>query len=158
MKLFIAPFIIITIIVSSCGGHKNTSFEKQGTLIFKEAIYSKWVAGIRGGGAGYNIKLILDPSHSSIKLDSIYFKEFSASLVSNEAGLYNSYIDNGQNRDVITPVYGETSKVTETPDQKNLQTLFKLTGDEAVVSYMQDGNTKYYKLTLALNRSINLPR
>ncbi|WP_299675498.1 hypothetical protein [uncultured Dokdonia sp.] len=158
MKLFIAPFIIITIIVSSCGGHKNTSFEKQGTLIFKEASYSKWVAGIRGGGAGYNIKLILDPSHNSITLDSIYFKEFSASLISNEAGLYNSYIDNGQNKEVLTPVYGERPKVTETSSQKNLQTLFELTGDEAVVSYTQEGTIKYYKLTLTPNRSINLPR
>ena len=159
MRLVISPFIIIaTIIISSCGGHKNASFEKEGTLTFKEATYSKWVAGIKGGGAGYNIKLLLDPVYADIKLDSIYFREFKASLVSNEAGLYNGFIDNGQNREVLTPVYGERPKVTENPSQKNLQTLFELTGDEAVVSYLEKGNTKYYKFTLTLNRSINLPR
>ena len=159
MRLVISPFIIITtIIMSSCGGHKNTAFEKEGTLVFEKATYSKWVAGIKGGGAGYNINLLLDPDYQEIKLDSLYFKEFSTSLIGNGAGLYSGYIDNGQNSEVLTPVYGESPKVTETSSKKNLQTLFELTGDEAVVSYIQDGDIKYYKLTLTRNTSISLPR
>lgn len=159
MKLVISPFIIIaTFIMSSCGGHKNASFEKEGVLTFKEATYSKWVAGIKGGGAGYNIKLLLDPIPTDIKLDSIYFKDFSASLVGNGAGIYTSFIDNGQNREMLSPVYEKTSEVTETPSKKNVQTLFELTGDEAVVSFLQNGSAKYYKVTLTPDRSINLPR
>ncbi|WP_299761899.1 hypothetical protein [uncultured Dokdonia sp.] len=159
MKLVISSFTIIaTIIMSSCGGHKNATFEKEGTLSFKEATYSKWVAGIKGGGAGYNIKLLLDPTHADIKLDSIYFKDFSASLISNGDGLYTSFIDNGQNREVLSPIYKRTPEVTEAPSKKNLQTLFELTGDNAVVSYLKNGNTVYYKVTLTPNRSINLPR
>ena len=159
MKLVIPPFIIVfTILLNGCGGSKNTSFEKQNALEFKEATYSKWVAGIRGGGSGYNIKVVLDPSYAHIKLDSIYFKTFSASLIGNKAGLYQCYIDDGNNREVITPVYGETPKVKETPSQKNIQTQFELSGEEAVVSYIEDNTTKYYKFTLTLNTSIELPR
>jgi len=81
-------------------------------------------------------------------------KEFKTSLVSNEAGLYTSFIDNGKNRETLSPVYNNAPKVTETPSNKNLQTLFELTGDEAVVSYLEKGYTKYYKFTLTLDRSI----
>jgi len=159
MKLVISLFIIITTItMSSCGGYKNSQFEKEGSLTFKKATYSKWVAGIQGGGAGYNINLLLDSIHTDVKLDSIYFKEFKAPLISNDDGLYKGFIDNGKNRDIPSITYGELPKVTETYSQKNLQTLFELTGDEAVVSYLQNGSTKYYKLTLTPNISLNIPR
>ena len=158
MKLVISPIIIAIIILASCGGQKKNLLEKEGALVFKKATYSKWVAGIKGGGAGYTINLVLDPTNNDVQLDSIYFQKFSASLVGNGAGLYSGFIDNGQNRDVLVPVYGGTPEVKKTPKEENSQTLFELKGDEAVVSYIQNGTTKYYKMTLTRDTSASLPR
>lgn len=158
MKLVISPIIIAIFVLAGCGGQKSTLFEKEGTLVFQKATYSKWVAGIKGGGAGYTINVVLDPTNKDVQLDSIYFGKYSASLVGNGAGLYSGFIDNGQNKEVLTPIYGRTPEVKETPKKENSQTLFELTGDEAVVSYIQNGTTKYYKMTLTLDSSISLPR
>lgn len=159
MKLVISPIVMVAIIIlASCGGQKNSLFEKQDALTFKKATYAKWVAGVKGGGAGYTINLLLDPTHDSVQLDRIYFEKYSASLVGNGASLYSGYIDNGKNKEVLMPVYGGTSEIKEAPKQENIQTLFELTGNEAVVSYVQDGVTKYYKLTLTLDTSAQLPR
>jgi hypothetical protein len=158
MKLVISPIIVAIFILAGCGGQKNTLFEKEGTLVFQKATYSKWVAGIKGGGAGYTINVVLDPTNKDVQLDSIYFKEYSTSLVGNGAGLYSGFIDNGQNREVLVPIYGGTPQVKETPKKENNQTLFELTGNEAVVSYVQNRTIKYYKMTLTLDSSISLPR
>jgi len=159
MKLLISHFtLVFVIILMSCGGQKKPMFEKDGTLTFLKATYSKWVAGVKGGGAGYTIHLQLDPKNKEVPLDSLYFEKYSTSLVGNGAGLYSGHIDNGQNREIILPVYGEESKVKEVPSPKNIQTLFDLTGNEAVVSYTQDGIIKYYKLQLSLNTTLEFPR
>ncbi len=158
MKLVISPIIIAIFILASCGGQKNTLFDKEGSLVIQKATYSKWVAGIKGGGAGYTINIQLDPTKNDVQLDSIYFEKYSTSLVGNGAGLYSGFIDNGQNREVLLPIYGETPKVKETPKKENSQTLFELTGNEAVVSYVQNGITKYYKMTLTRDTSLSLPR
>ncbi|MFT5890079.1 MAG: hypothetical protein ACI9Y7_000167 [Dokdonia sp.] len=158
MKLVISPIIVAILILAGCGGQKNSLLEKEGTLVFQKATYSKWVAGIKGGGAGYTINLVLDLTNSEVQLDSLYFEKYSTSLVGNGAGLYSGFIDNGQNRDVLVPVYGGTPEVKETPKKENSQTLFELTGNEAVVSYVQNGMTKYYKMTLTLDTSAPLPR
>ncbi len=158
MKLVISPIIIAIFILAGCGGQKNTLFEKEGSLVIQKATYSKWVAGIKGGGAGYTINIQLDPTKNDVQLDSIYFEKYSASLVGNGADLYSGFIDNGQNREVLVPIYGGTPEVKETPKKENSQTLFELTGNEAVVSYVQNGITKYYKMTLTLNTSLSLPR
>lgn len=158
MKLLISPLTITLIILTSCGGQKSSMFEKEGALTFQKATYAKWVAGIKGGGAGYTIRLELDPKNNDVELDSLYFKKYSTSLLGNRNGLYSGYIDNGQNKEIMMPVYGEEPKAKEVPAPKNIQTLFELTGNEAVVSYTQDGITKYYKLNLTLNATLELPR
>lgn len=159
MKLVFSPIIIVVVIIfASCGGQKNPLFEKEGALVFKKATYTKWVAGIKGGGAGYTINLVLDQTSNNVKLDSIYFETYKTSLVGNGAGLYSGFIDNGQNKEVIALVYGEAPKVKEAPKTENNQSRFELTANEAVVSYLQNGITKYYKMTLTLDTSAQLPR
>ncbi|MFC4633727.1 hypothetical protein ACFO3O_07400 [Dokdonia ponticola] len=159
MKLLISPFAIVSVIILiSCGGQKKPMFEKEGTLTFQKATYSKWVAGVKGGGAGYTVNLQLDPKDKHIQLDSLYFEKYSTSLVGNGAGLYSGFIDNGQNKEILMPVYGEEQKVKEVPSPENIQTLFELTGNEAVVSYTQDGIIKYYKLYLTLDNTLEFPR
>lgn len=159
MKLLISPFAIVAVIILiSCGGQKKPMFEKEGTLTFQKASYSKWVAGVKGGGAGYSVNLQLDSAYKDILLDSIYFETYRTSLLGNGAGLYTAFIDNGQNKEIVIPVYGGAPEVKEIPTPKNTQTLFELTGTEAVVSYAQDGVTKYYKLHLTLDSAAEYPR
>ena len=139
-------------------GKKRISLKRKAPWFLKKLrIQNGWPV-LKGGGAGYTINLVLDPTNNDVQLDSIYFQKFSASLVGNGAGLYSGFIDNGQNRDVLVPVYGGTPEVKKTPKEENSQTLFELKGDEAVVSYIQNGTTKYYKMTLTRDTSASLPR
>ena len=159
MKLFFSPIIIIIVLTfTSCGGQKSSLFEKEGSLVFKKSTYSNWVAGIKGGGAGYSINLVLDNPTKDVTLDTIYFKTYKKSLLENSDGLYSGFIDNGQNKEVLLPVFGGDSEVKKAPKAENTQSRFELTGNEAVISYTENGVTKYYKTTLTLDTSVQLPR
>lgn len=159
MKLVISSIIIVTaIILISCGGHKNPQFEKENALVFTKATYTKWVAGVKGGGAGYTINIIMDPSsNEAIQLDSLYYKNYMIDLISNGDKIYSGHIDTGENREINSPFYGNTQK--EKPKQDIVTEVpFELTGDEAVVSYTQNGTTKYYKFLLTKDTSVGLPK
>jgi uncharacterized protein YxeA len=159
MKSVISPIIIVTaIILISCGGHKSPQFEKENALVFTKATYAKWVAGVKGGGAGYTINLALDPaSDEAIQLDSLYYKSYMVNLISNGDKIYSGHIDTGENREVNSPFYDTTPK--EKPKQDVVsENVFELTGDEAVVSYTQNGTTKYYKFVLTKDTSVGLPK
>jgi len=161
MKLVIPSIIIvITIILISCGGHKNPQFEKENTLTFTKATYTRWVAGIRGGGAGYSINIIMDPStNKDLKLDSLYFKTYAVSLISNEDKIYTGHIDTGENRDVISPIYGSgNTQEKQQPNNDTQKNPYKLDGDEAVIVYKENGIIKYYKTLLTKDTSTELPR
>lgn len=160
MKLVVSPIILITtMILISCGGHKNPQFEKENALKFTKATYTKWVAGIQGGGAGYSINIIMDASTpKDIKLDSLYFKTYAISLISNEDTIYTGHIDTGENKDVISPIYGNTQEKEQPKEDETSKIPFDISGDEAVIVYYQNGITKYYKTLLTKNSSSNLPR
>lgn len=158
MKLVISPIIIVTaIILISCGGHKSPQFEKENALTFTKATYTKWVAGIQGGGAGYSINIIMDSSTpKDLKLDSLYFKTFAVSLISNEDTVYTGHIETGENKEVISPIYGNTQEKEEEKETPKIP--FDISGDEAVIVYSQNGITKYYKTLLTKDTSSKLPR
>ncbi|MEP0263424.1 hypothetical protein [Dokdonia sp.] len=159
MKSVISPIIIVTaIILISCGGHKSPQFEKENALVFTKATYAKWVAGVKGGGAGYTINIIMAPSsNEAIQLDSLYYKNYAVDLISNGDKVYSGHIDTGENREVNSPFYDSAPK--EKPKQEIVsKNVFELTGDEAVVSYTQNGITKYYKFLLTKDTSAGLPK
>ncbi len=160
MKLVVSPMILITaMILISCGGHKTPQFEKENALTFKKATYTNWVAGIQGGGAGYSINIIMDSkTPKDVKLDSLYFKTYAVSLISNEDTVYTGHIDTGENKEVISPIYGNTQEKEQPKKDEASKVPFDISGDEAVIVYSHNGIIKYYKTVLTKGTSGELPR
>ena len=74
--------ILITLIVminfSSCAG--TYKLEKSVRLTIGEVYYQNWVAGVQGGGAGFNIFIPVSDNPKNIMFDSVYFKGKKAKL------------------------------------------------------------------------------
>ncbi len=161
MKTGIPYFmILITFALLSCGGHKEIQLEKEDALTFKKATYAKWVAGIKGGGAGYDIHIELDDALSAIHvLDSIYFKNFKVSLKNDNKGAYIGYIKSNENTDVITPNSNGSEQIKDDIHKELSEAIpFKLNGNEAVVVYREGAKKKYYKLNLTKTNTLARPQ
>ncbi|WP_179344667.1 hypothetical protein [Winogradskyella ursingii] len=101
--------------------------------ILVEAVYTQsWVSGVEGGGSGTN--LFIETTDRNIVLDSVYFRNSKVKLETKPSDdtLYIGRF--GSN------VYPKQSEGVE-------NFPFQLENDECVVSYNENGTTKYFKFT-----------
>lgn len=109
----------------------------QDTVSFKtdHAYFQHWVAGIKGGGSGVNVFIPVISELKNLKLDSIYFKGRLVPLETKpqNPNLYIGRVSTAGNQQ---PDFTDTS--TSIP--------FELKDNEAVVTYQENGKTKYYKI------------
>jgi len=108
---------------------KETSFKTSNVY------YQKWVAGVKGGGSGTNVFIPLTAEQKEITLDSLYFRGHKVALQTkpNSPKLYIGRIIGSANQKE-----GYTSSGDKIP--------FDLKDNEAVVSYSENGNVKYFKI------------
>lgn len=140
------------ILLTTCRAQKKAT-EETPMIAFKKAEYQKWSAGIQGGGAGYNVTLALQ-ENSAIVLDSLYFKKWRAKLHKDtENGTYTAIIYDGSNNESLTP-----SGITTSKAQTELNDVYPLEGDEAVVTYRDGKVSNYQEVTLSKGEPFNNPR
>lgn len=155
MRSFLALCLIF--ICFSCS--KNISFETQDKIGLKEAYFMELTAGVKGGGAGYNIYLILDQeksdSNSEIELEGIYFRNYFGELKMASKGKYQAFIKSNANTNTIEPILNAntTADNQETKDEFP----FKLEENEAVIRFTEKGIKKYFKTTLVQKELENYP-
>ncbi|RNC88210.1 MAG: hypothetical protein ED556_03230 [Winogradskyella sp.] len=123
--------------------------EKNAPTSFKEIYIKNWVSGVKGGGSGINIFIEIDSKE--LVLDSVFFRKKSVKLETKPSdpqlfiGRFMSEVNSE-----------ETSlSITNSKDDKNLSFPFNLKDDECVVSYTQNGQIKYYKLTNIVEKPID---
>lgn len=105
--------------------------------------YQNWVLGVRGGGSGTDIFISKDLLKNKL-LDSVYFKGKGTSLESNKTH-YIGYFKKEISQ-IIEGVGTVNENDSKTADKKT-SIPFELNNNEAVVSYSENGKTKYLKLT-----------
>ena len=154
MRIFISFLLIVTF--AGCGGANQYKIEKTSTITFKEAYYNYYTAGVKGGGSGFNIFLIQNENSNNIELKGIYFQGKYAELKFQGDNKYQSYIKGDYNwqEDVIV---GEKKK------EEKIETIeetfpFKLSENEAVVSFFHYGKLKYNKIHLIKKELETLPQ
>ena len=151
----ITSSVILLFAVLGCGGQQQFKFEQQNVLQFENAQFQKWVAGIKGGGAGYNLIFVIKEP-KDIVLDSVYFKKWKVKLLSDKIHHYSAIINDGSNNMADHPVSGtiqmenESELATDTP--------FELEENEAVISYLEGSSRKYYKLILKEAQILTRPQ
>jgi len=136
---------------SNCASTQK--LEKSLPLTIGEVYYQDWVAGIQGGGSGYNIFIPVLDNPKSITLDSVYFKGKQAKLELNDNAVFIGRFKTTLNekQDIIMsnePFAEYGNKVPKLPQK----TPFDLKDDACVISYKQGNILKYYKILNVLKK------
>lgn len=125
--------------------------EQKSPLDFSDVYFQKKAQAVRDLESSYTLFIpIKGENNKNIQLDSVYFKEKSAKIMlsSQNQNLYYA-------RFITKPAYTEdvilSSDMKE--EHKNKLTLqktkipFELLPNQCVVSYLQNGEVKYYKIS-----------
>ena len=143
--LLVLGLSFVTLSVSNCGATKTDSFEANPPFEVGSAYVQNWMAGVQGGGSGTNFHVNFSNIEEGVVFENVYFGKRGATLVSspNVRVQYIGYFKNDINTNVIMD--GET--INEAVNTPPLVSTFDLADDEAVLSYIVDGNLKHYKIS-----------
>ena len=152
----IIAFIFI-VIVTNCSSAQKLQNKTPGD--FGEVYFQKWTAGVQGGGSGINLFISL--KDSSVKLDSVFFRGKVAKLETkpNNPELYIGRFDTkfNQPKDIILSSDMNEEANNKLP-QKPSEYPFDLDENECVVSYNENNQTTYYKLShVKEKQALNYP-
>ena len=127
-------FLSIICFTFQCASPKDTTVYQQETQFsIKKVYFQEWYAGIDVGGTGVNIFVPIVNKPNSIKIDSVFFRNLKGKLVE-KGGRYSAVLKN------------QSKAYTFNPNDNPSQYPFKLTQNECVVSYIENGETKYKKV------------
>jgi hypothetical protein len=148
--------ILITVLVFSSCNNKYL-LEQNSVLKFKESYYKSWSSGVRNGGSGYTVILMLEDNLSktttNVTLEGIYFKDKYTKLKNQNNNKYQANIIAKKN----TISNGDTFALVQEKEQIKEEIPFALEGNEAVVSYLEKGKQKYLKIVLQKSKKIQFP-
>ena len=157
-KLF--GYLMLVVIMASLSHCSSAQkLQKDAPTTFGETYYKHWVSGVAEGPSGLNI--FIELRDESIQLDSVYFRGKVAKFEvkpANKLLFIGRFINEStEKRDMImnsntAQEYGNTAPKIETNNP------FDLGQNECVVSYKNNGKTRYYKLTnIVKKESIHIP-
>lgn len=132
--------IVFAVICGSsffCAAQKQApkvTFEEQAPFKVNPVYFQEWYAGIKVGGTGINIFLPITNVAENVEIDFVYFRNLTGRL-NKKDGKYYALLKNK------SPHY--TFKKSEAPADYP----FTLNDNECAVSYIENGVTKYVKLS-----------
>ena len=153
-------FLILTFSLMSCSN--KYKLEEKSILEFKESYYQQWVAGVKGGGAGFSIFLELKPEikldRNELKVEGIYFKKRYASLDYFSPAKFRGFIRTERSTVSNTSKKLGDDDLDEVPKRTQEEDIpFVLTDNEAVIVYKEKGVRKYVKVLLEKKDLLNPP-
>ena len=155
----ISYLILLTTILfgfSQCGQSKESilKLQKETPFKIKEATYQEWVAGVRGGGSGISVVIIIDEeSASKIEFDSLFFRGQKEKLNRSASKLVAHFKTKTNTReDIILHINQQQEHENRPPVVEN-SVPFELTTKEAVISFKENNEVKYVKILLTQIKS-----
>ena len=141
----IKTFSILTILLclSQCGVSK---FDENPSFIVKNATFSTWVGGLPGvRGTKVEISII---DNSSILFESLYFQnkitKVEKVITNSKTMLIANYNTSKVLNDKILDINPKKEIKNQLPKVENFP--FQLKKNEAVLSFIENGKTKFYKI------------
>jgi len=133
---FTIAFVAIIFSTFQCTSSKvaTTQFEEQIPFNVKTVSFQEWYAGIKVATTGLNVFLPVTNVNQNVVIDSIYFRNLKGKL-ENKDGKYVAVLQNTSK--------GYTFKKSERPEDYP----FTLLDYECVISYIENGITKYHKIS-----------
>ena len=136
MNKFIA-IIFLSIIITSCHSNANIkSISNSNLNLTSPAYFEKWIAGVEGGGSGFNVFLPIKKS-SFINFDSIHFRGQRVKALHRNNMVFGRFksINNNHSEDII---------IENTGHEKN-NSHFSLLDNSCVLSYRIQNKRMYYE-------------
>ncbi len=133
---------------ANCGsGNTNTSylaFEDNPPFSIEEASYQLWAAGTPEGGSGVNVFVNFSDIQQGVVFKEIYFRGKQTQVVTSPAVRvqYVGYFKNEPRRDIIM----DSNPINEAANTPPKKIPFQLYDDEAVISYVFNGKTNYFRI------------
>jgi hypothetical protein len=142
---FYILFSCIALNFSNCAGGKDVLFEREPPFEVKGAFFQNWVAGIKGGGSGTNVSILLGSIIEEIAVKEIYYMDQVTKAVQDPQNIdkYTGFFKSEINRDVIM----DENAVKESMNTPPSKSPFTLSKNEAVISYLHNGEIEYYKIS-----------
>ncbi|WP_111683156.1 hypothetical protein [Winogradskyella tangerina] len=135
-KATYAVVMVLTLsLVYQCGSSKvaAVNFEDQTPFNVKSITFQEWYAGIKVGGTGINLFLPISDVENGIELDEIYFRNLKGKITP-KGKEYMAVLKH--------PSRHYTFRIADKPQDYP----FDLNNNECVISYIQNGQTKYCKI------------
>jgi len=143
MKLKVTLIAFITIFLTNC---KSSQFDAKPPFSISSATYNDWVGG-QEGVSGIRLVFNLN-SKQTIKFLKVYFNKREAILETKEKEGITTLIGN-----ISTSTIGNSNLVMDVDPKKEINNEipetnfpFDLKEKEAVLSYLEKGVTKFYKV------------
>ncbi len=116
----------------------------------KKVYYKKWVGGIKGAGGGTNFYLeFKKPLSAKIQLEKIYFQKREGKIQLRSKNLYVTYFRIKPNKeDEITDnnIQNVNTTKPQNPEPTASKFRFVLKENEAVLEYLENHKTKFFKI------------
>ncbi len=134
MKFFkrVTYFALLGIVIATnyqCASSKYT-LQDNATFQTDRIYYQEWFAGIDVGGTGMNIYFPNLNSNNKVEIDSVYFRNLKGKLTKGRAD-YTAILKNKSPYDTAA---------------SEVKIPFKLSDNECVISYYENGEKKYFKI------------
>lgn len=128
---FCSIFLVITILTGCSNTYKIVD---TAPIQYSRAYFQNWTSAIKIGSSGYNFHIANLTPANNIVIDSIFFRNIKGRLIPDKG----KYVCQLVKRDPISK--GHTLKtIKDFP--------FKISNRTCVISYRENGETKYYKIS-----------
>lgn len=144
-----SSFVLITLLFS-CASNKIT-LETEPPIHISNAFYTEWVSGIKEGGTGLNLSLLVNKKETNKKLVGIYFRNKYASLKFNKPNMYSGFIRTSKGERI------ELEGKEIDFEEESAKLPFPLKENEAVVVCLINNKKKYFKISLE-EKIIGIPQ
>lgn len=147
--LILLPILFLCVSFSNCAGSRTSKttklFEKNPPFSIKEAYFQKWVAGIKEGGSGVEVHLIMETMEPNVEIQNIYFRNhiLEAQKSLDNSNEYVAHLSSNLKNDVVMDI----DPMKEAQNIPSQEFPFELKENEAVVSYWFKGKKKYFKIS-----------
>jgi len=150
IKLIGIAIVLFSLI--SCAGGKDVLFEQDPPFKIKMGTYQKWVSGVQGGGKGWVVTIYMGTIMEDIKVKDIYYLDTMVEAKQDPRNVdkYTGYFMDEESRD-ITMEEDPRKEAGNTPPVKS---PFTLEPNEAVLSYLHEGEVKFYKMTNLVEKPV----
>lgn len=140
---------ILCFIILNCNSTK-ISLEKGNIINVNKATYSSWSSGVKGGGAGFNIRIEVDNNDVKKKLIGVFFREKYSNLKYSKPNIYSAFIRTKardfSNKDIMEGL--EIQKPTVKDKVETHKLPFTIEKNEAVLKCLVNDRIKYFKIIL----------